>query len=41
MKKLRHCHPMYTSWAIKRPYPPEECPWGARLPYLGLEPVGG
>jgi len=26
---------------VKSTIPHEECWWGAHLPYLGLEPVGG
>jgi len=26
---------------VKSTVPNEECWWGAQLPYLGLEPVGG
>jgi len=31
-------HPIYKG---KKYIPDEECSWGAHLPYLGLEPVGG
>ena len=30
-----------TVHKVKSTIPREECWWGAQLPYLGLEPVGG
>jgi len=30
-----------TKVKVKSTIPHEECWWGAHLPYLGLEPVGG
>jgi len=32
---------IYGMVKVKSTIPHEECWWGAHLPYLGLEPIGG